>query len=77
MDIDTLEKINSIRKGELVTAIDSAKTVLHMLEKYQESNFDDSVLREYASFYFKCVAILQNAMIRFGMCDYLLGVEKD
>jgi len=77
MDIDTLEKINDIRKGELETAIDSAKIVLYMLEQYQESNFDDSVLREYASFYFKNVAILQNAMIRFGMCDYLLGSDNN
>ena len=77
MDVDILEKINSIRKGELETAIDSAKTVLYILEKYQESNFDDNVLQNYASFYFKNVAILQNAMIRFGMCDYLLGAEKD
>ena len=77
MNIDILEKINNIRKGELETAIDSAKIVSSILKEYQESNFDGNVLQNYASFYFKNVSILQNAMIRFGMCDYLLEAEKD
>ena len=72
MNDNLLEKIHDIRKGELNVAMEAAKDALAILKEYYESHYDIELLKKYAPFYFKDVAILQNAMVRFGMCDYLL-----
>lgn len=72
MNDDIAKKLHEIKEGEVLVAIEAAKDNLSILNEYYQSNYNNEILKNYSSFYFKNVAILQNAMIRFGMCDYLL-----
>lgn len=72
MNDDIAKKLHEIKEGEVLVAIEAAKDNLSILNKYYQSDYNSEILKNYSSFYFKNVAILQNAMIRFGMCDYLL-----
>lgn len=66
------ETIEEIKSSELNAALNSLAEINGILNIYARNN-DDIFLAESCSSYFKNIDILKNAVIRIGMCIFLLN----
>ncbi len=69
------ETIKDIKSSELNAALVSLAEINGILSIYAHNN-DDIFLEESCSSYFKNIDILKNAIIRIGMCNFLLNEEE-
>lgn len=69
------ETIKEIKSSELNAALNSLAEINGILSIYARNN-DDIFLEENCSSYFKNIDILKNAVIRIGMCIFLLNEEE-